>query len=105
MPVTVRGRASNARIGSVTERNGLVLTAWSNFGMQDAIVKPVTVELDRYRVELLQPLRHRPDVIVVTTSDGRRAILGDRDPFTVGEYRAIDEATTGPIPVATTGTE
>lgn len=91
-------------IGSVTERNGLTLSAWSNLYMQHAIAKPVTVDLDHYRVELLQPLRHRPDVIVVTTSDGRRAILGDgRDPFTAGEYRAIDESTAAPRSAATTG--
>ena len=49
------------------------------------------VQLDNYRVELSQPLKNRPDVIVITASDGRRAILGDgQDLFTVDEYRQID---------------
>ena len=53
--------------------------------------KPVTVKLDHFSVDLLQPLRHRPDVIVVCTSDGRRAILGDgREPFTPDEYLQMD---------------
>ena len=51
----------------------------------------VTVKLDHFSVELMQPLRHRPDVIVVCTSDGRRAILGDgREPFTPDEYLKVD---------------
>lgn len=49
------------------------------------------VQLDNVRVELSQPLKDRPDVIVIATSDGRRAILGDdHDPFSVDEYRQID---------------
>ena len=49
------------------------------------------VQLDNCRVELSQPLRHRPDVIVIATSDGRRAVLGDgQDLFTADEYRQID---------------
>jgi len=49
------------------------------------------VQLDDFRIELSQPLKDRPDVIVIVTSDGRRAILGDgQDLFTVDEYRQID---------------
>ena len=49
------------------------------------------VQLDNVRVELSRPLKDRPDVIFIATSDGRRAILGDgRDPFSVDEYRQID---------------
>ncbi len=49
------------------------------------------VQLDNFRVELSQPLKHRPNVIVIVTSDGRRAILGDgQDLFTADEYRQID---------------
>jgi hypothetical protein len=49
------------------------------------------VQLDDFRIELSQPLKDRPDVIVITASDGRRAILGDgQDLFTVDEYRQID---------------
>lgn len=66
------------------------------------IRKPVTVDLGNFKVELLQPLRRRPDVIVVTTSDGRRAILGDgREPFTAAEYSAIDKSTAGPKSAST----
>lgn len=51
----------------------------------------IAVQLDNTRVELSQPLKHRPDVILVTTNDGRRAILGDRqDPFSADEYRQMD---------------
>ena len=50
------------------------------------------VQLDNCRVELSQPLKHRPDVIVVATSDGRRCVLGDgQDPFTADEYRQLDQ--------------
>ncbi len=49
------------------------------------------VQLDDFRIELSQPLKDRPDVIVITASDGRRAILGDgQDLFTADEYRQID---------------
>ena len=49
------------------------------------------VQLDNCRVELSQPLKHRPDVIVIVTSDGRRSVIGDgQDLFTVDEYRQID---------------
>ena len=41
------------------------------------------VQFDDFRIELSQPLKDRPDVIVVATSDGRRCVLGDgMDPFT-----------------------
>ena len=50
-----------------------------------------SVQLDNFRVELSQPLKHRPDVIVIVTSDGRRSIIGDgQDLFTVDEYRQIE---------------
>ena len=49
------------------------------------------VQLDNVFVELSQPFRHRPDVIVIATSDGRRSVIGDgQDPFTAEEYRQID---------------
>ena len=49
------------------------------------------VQLDNVFVELSQPLKHRPDVIVIATSDGRRSVIGDgQDLFTVDEYRQID---------------
>ncbi len=49
------------------------------------------VQLDNTRVELSQPLKHRPDVIVIVTSDGRRSVIGDgQDLFTADEYRQID---------------
>ena len=50
-----------------------------------------SVQLGNCRVELSQPLQHRPDVIVIATSDGRRSVIGDgQDLFTVDEYRQID---------------
>ena len=50
-----------------------------------------TVQVGNCCVELSQPLKHRPNVIVITASDGRRAILGDgQDLFTANEYRQID---------------
>ena len=49
------------------------------------------VQLDRFSVELSQPLKHRPDVIVIVTSDGRRSVIGDgQDLFTADEYRQIE---------------
>lgn len=36
-------------------------------------------------VEVTRPLRHRPDVIVVTTRDGRRKVIGDGGGFTSAE--------------------
>ena len=49
------------------------------------------VQLDNVFVELSQPFRHRPNVIVIATSDGRRSVIGDgQDPFTADEYRQID---------------
>ena len=49
------------------------------------------VQLDNFSVELSQPLKHRPDVIVIVTSDGRRSVIGDgQDLFTVDEYRQIE---------------
>jgi len=49
------------------------------------------VQLDNFRVELSQPLKDRPDVIVIATSDGRRSVIGDgRDLFTADEYRQFD---------------
>ena len=48
------------------------------------------VQLDDFRIELTQPLKDRPDVVVIAASDGRRTILGDgQDPFTTDEYRQI----------------
>ncbi len=49
------------------------------------------VQLANVFVELSQPFRHRPAVIVIATSDGRRSVIGDgQDPFTADEYRQID---------------
>ena len=49
------------------------------------------VQLDNCRIELSQPLKHRPNVIVIVTSDGRRSVIGDGpDLFTADEYRQID---------------
>ena len=48
------------------------------------------VKLDDISIEPSQPLTHRPDVIVIAASDGRKTILGDgQDPFTTDEYRQI----------------
>ena len=52
-----------------------------------------TVQLDDTRIELSRPLADRPDVIVVMTDDGRRAILGDgRDFVIAGDFEALWEA-------------
>ena len=49
------------------------------------------VHFENFDVELSQPLKHRPDVIVIASSDGRKTILGDgQDPFTADEYLQID---------------
>ena len=49
-----------------------------------------TIQFGDFHIELSQPLKDRPDVIVITASDGRRTILGDGiDPFTADEYRQI----------------
>ena len=47
------------------------------------------VQLNDFRIELTQPLKDRPDVIVVATSDGRRCVLGDQDPFSADEFRQL----------------
>ena len=50
------------------------------------------VHFDNFDVELSQPLKDRPDVVLITTSDGRRTILGDGyDPFTPDEYRQFNQ--------------
>ena len=50
-----------------------------------------TVQLDNFCVELSQPLKHRPDVFVIVTSDGRRSVIGDgQDLFTADEFRQIE---------------
>jgi len=50
-----------------------------------------TIQFGDFHIELSQPLEDRPDVVVITASDGRRAILGDgQDLFTVDEYWQID---------------
>ncbi len=47
-----------------------------------------TVQFDDLQVDLSQPLKDRPDVIVIATSDGRCTVIGDGlDPFTADEYR------------------
>ena len=55
--------------------------------------KPMTtqaVHFENFDVELSQPLKHRPDVIVIASSDGRKTILGDGEGFlTVDEYRQL----------------
>ena len=49
------------------------------------------VHFENFDVELSQPLNDRPDVVLITTTDGRRTILGDGpDLFTANEYRQID---------------
>ena len=51
------------------------------------------VHFENFDVELSQPLKDRPDVVVITASDGRITILGDgHDPFSVDDYRQIDRA-------------
>ena len=87
-------RASKLDIDTtVTWRNELKVFARSNDSDIMEKVMTTAVQLDDTRVELSQPLKHRPDVILVTTSDGRRAILGDgQDPFSIDEYRQFSEA-------------
>ncbi len=49
------------------------------------------IHFDNFDVELSQPLKDRPDVVLITTSDGRRTIIGDgHDPFSADEYRQMD---------------
>ncbi len=50
-----------------------------------------TVHFDNFDVELSQPLDDRQNVVLITTSDGRRSVIGDgQDLFTIDEYRQID---------------
>ena len=53
------------------------------------------VHFENFDVELSQPLKHRPDVIVIASSDGRKTILGDGQvhPFSVEEYQQINRDT------------
>ena len=59
--------------------------------------KPMTtqaVHFENFDVELSQPLKHRPDVIVIVTSDGRRSVIGDgQDLFTADEFWQINRDT------------
>ena len=48
------------------------------------------VQLENFSISLSQPLEHRPDVVVIAASDGRKTILGDGTVFTIDEYRQID---------------
>lgn len=49
------------------------------------------VHFENFDVELSQPLNDRPDVVLITTSDGRRTVIGDgQDLFTIDEYRQMD---------------
>ncbi len=65
--------------------------------MIDDFVRSKKLQFENFSVELSQPLKDRPDVILITTSDGRRAILGDGyDPFSVDEYQQIDSITMPP---------
>ena len=49
------------------------------------------VHFDNFNVELSQPLDDRPDVVLITASDGRRTILGDgQDLFSADEYQQMD---------------
>ena len=53
-----------------------------------------TVYFDNFDVELSQPLDDRQNVVLITTSDGRRSVIGDgQDLFTADEYRQIDRQT------------
>jgi hypothetical protein len=53
----------------------------------------MSVQLGDTRVELSRPIPSRPDVIVVMTDDGRRAILGDgRDFVFAADLEALCEA-------------
>ena len=60
-------------------------------GNGNSAEKPMTaqaVHFENFDVELSQPLKDRPDLILITTSDGRRCVLGDgQDDFTTNEYR------------------
>ena len=47
------------------------------------------VHFENFDVELSQPLKDRPDLILITTSDGRRCVLGDQDPFSADEYKQL----------------
>jgi len=52
------------------------------------------VHFENFDVELSQPLNDRPDVVLITTTDGRRTILGDgHEPFSTDEYRLMDRQT------------
>ena len=49
------------------------------------------VHFVNFDVELSQPLEDRPDVVLITTTDGRCTILGDgQDLFTADEYQQMD---------------
>ena len=51
-----------------------------------------TVHFENFDVELSQPLDDRQNVILITTSDGRRSILGDGyEPFSTDEYCQFSE--------------
>jgi len=52
-----------------------------------------SVQLGDTRVELSRPIPERPDVIVVMTDDGRRAVLGDGQDFVfAADIRVLCEA-------------
>lgn len=61
----------------VTPRSGAVYPRWSNPSMETR-----TIRLGNCKLFLSRPFEDRPEVILVVTDDGRRAILGDGpEPF------------------------
>jgi len=71
----------------------LVASRLLSFAVGQSHAMTTTVQFDDTRIELSRPLADRPDVIVVMTDDGRRAILGDgRDFVIAGHFEALCEA-------------
>ena len=67
------------------------MVQYTNGNSDEKPMMTQTVHFDNFDVELSQPLDDRQNVILITTSDGRRSVIGDgQDLFTTDEYRQID---------------
>ncbi len=67
------------------------MVQYTNGNSAEKFMTLQTVHFDNFDVELSQPLADRQDVILITTSDGRRSVIGDgQDLFTVDEYQQIE---------------
>ena len=72
--VIVRRRVEKWHIEEIASRS---VPFWGILHGTMFTMTTASIQLDTCSVELSQPLKDRPDVILIATSDGRRTVLGD----------------------------